>query len=87
MVAIDCQFNECTVKIEHASEAVALVMFQSHMLTHQAKATAEAPTAFSQKLPPIMRPEVKQDISEEDWDAFIVEWTNFKRCTNLPSSN
>ena len=65
-------------------------MFQSHMMTHQAAATASAAptsTAYSQKLPPIQRPEVKQDISEEDWDAFMVEWTNFKRCTNLPSTN
>ena len=90
MVAIECQFSECAVKIEHDSEPVALAMFQSHMMTHQAAATASAAptsTAYSQKLPPIQRPEVKQDIAEEDWDAFMVEWTNFKRCTNLPSTN
>ena len=88
MVAIDCQFSGCTVTIDHASEPVALAMFQSHMMTHQAVATAAAAsTGYSQKLLPIQRPEVKQDISEEDWDAFMVEWTNFKRCTNLPSTN
>ena len=85
MVVIDCQFGGCTAKIEHDSEAVALAMFQSHMMTHQAPAPANAVPA--QRLPPIQRPEVRQDITEEDWDAFIIEWENFKRCTNLPSAS
>jgi hypothetical protein len=69
MVAIDCQFVGCSVKIEHDSEAVALAMFQSHMMSHQAP-TVPTNTTASQKLPPIQRPEVKQDITEEDWDSF-----------------
>ena len=85
MVAIDCQFGGCSAKIEHESEAVALVMFQSHMMTHQAPVSSNAVPA--QRLPPIQRPEVKQDITEDDWDAFIIEWQNFKRCTNLPSAS
>ena len=85
MVAIDCQFGGCSAKIEHDSEAVALAMFQSHMMTHQAPVSSNA--VPGQRLPPIQRPEVRQDITEEDWDAFIIEWQNFKRCTNLPSAS
>ena len=85
MVAIRCKFGDCPESIEHDSEAVALVMFQSHMMTHQADGRTS--TATAQKLPPIQRPEIKQDITEEDWDAFVIEWNNFKRCTDLPSAN
>ena len=85
MTAIDCQFDGCNVKIEHTSEAVALAMFQSHMMIHQAKSTTNS--AHSQKLPPIQRPEVKQDITEEDWDTFVIEWSNFKRCTSIPATS
>ena len=46
---------------------------------------APAPTN-SQKLPPIPRPTVKQDISEEDCVSFISEWNNFKRCTSIPGN-
>jgi hypothetical protein len=85
MTAIDCQFDGCNVKVEHDSEAVALAMFQSHMMTHQVK--LQSNTVHSQKLPPIQRPEVKQDITEEDWDTFVIEWTNFKRCTSIPTAS
>ena len=78
---IPCQFPGCEVEIEHASEAVAVAMFQSHVVSHsQVTTSAKVP---SQRLPPIPRPEVKQDISEEDWISFVAEWTNFKRCTEI----
>ena len=85
MTTIDCQFDGCDVKIEHTSEAVALAMFQSHTMSHQAKPSTNA--VHSQKLPPIQRPEVKQDITEEDWDTFVIEWSNFKRCTSIPAAS
>ena len=78
---IPCQFPGCEVEIEHTSEAVAVAMFQSHVVSHsQVTTSAKVP---SQRLPPIPRPEVKQDISEEDWISFVAEWTNFKRCTEI----
>ena len=36
-----------------------------------------------QKPPPIPRPVIEQDVSEEDWTSFISEWENYKRCTKL----
>ena len=67
--SIRCQFGGCNVEITHSSESVALAMFQSHVLTHQMNPTATS----TQRLPPIQRPEVKQDITEEDMDSFQVE--------------
>ena len=83
MASIECQFTGCPFKAENNSEAIALAMFNSHLLTHSQPAS-RAPT-HSQRLPPIPRPEMKQDVDEEDWDSFIAEWKNFKRCTAIPA--
>ena len=80
---IECQFPGCEFKASNDSEQIALAMFQSHLMAHS-KPTP-APTN-SQKLPPIPRPTVKQDISEEDWALFLSEWCNFKRCTSIPEN-
>ena len=37
----------------------------------------------SRKLPPIVRPVVKQDIDDEEWATFVEEWTPFKRCKSM----
>ena len=85
MPEVTCQFTGCTVKIENASEAITLAMFQSHLLTHQ-QPTGGA-TSTKQKIPPIPRPEIKQDVNEEDWETFVQEWYHFKRCTDIPAAN
>lgn len=81
MVQIPCQYPGCVFESESASEAIALAMFQSHVVSHS---QATAATVHSQRLPPIPRPEIKQDVSEEDWTSFVAEWRNFKRCTSIP---
>ena len=81
MASIECQYTGCSYKAENASEQIALAMFNSHILTHSQP--ARAPTQ-SQKLPPIPRPEIKQDVDEEDWESFVAEWENFKICGAIP---
>ena len=79
---IKCAFPECTYIAAHESEQVAVLLFQSHLASHT------QPTAVKsskQKLPPIERPKLKQDISEEEWGTFIQEWKRFKRCTDIPT--
>ena len=80
MAQIPCQYPGCDFKVENASEAIALVMFNSHLMSHSQAAAAPIQ---SQKLPPIPRPDIKQDVSEEDWNSFVAEWANFKRCTGI----
>ena len=80
MAEIPCQYPGCGFKAENASEGIALAMFNSHLLSHSKPTEA---TTQSQKLPPIPRPEVGQDVSEEDWTSFVSEWDNFKRCTRI----
>ena len=82
MPEIPCQFPDCNFKATNDSEAVAIVMFNSHVMSHQ----RAAPNASSsQKLPPIQRPEIRQDVSDEDWASFLAEWEHFKRCTDIPT--
>jgi len=69
---------------ENASEAVAIVMLNSHLLSHQ-QPSHSGPGSAKQKIPPIIRPEIKQDVSDEDWSTFVAEWGNFKRCTDIPA--
>ena len=82
MPEIECQFPDCTFKAEHASEAIALAMFNSHLASHQ-RNTASGTT--KQKVPPIQRPEIRQDINDEEWATFVTEWSHFKRCTDIPT--
>ena len=84
MSEIPCQFPNCTFKAEHASEVVALDMFNSHVVSHQQPAAAALPPA-KQKIPPIPRPEITQDINNKDWATFSTEWNRFKACTDIPA--
>ena len=68
---------------DNASEAIAIVMFNSHIISHQQPVRADNGPA-KQKTAPIQRPEIKQDISDEDWATLVAEWGNFKRCTDIP---
>ena len=55
-------------------------MFNSHVMSHQ---RATPSSSSKQKLPPIQRPEIRQDVSDEDWATFLAEWDHFKRCTEI----
>ena len=83
LTRVECGFPECDYISENASEQVALMQFQSHMAVHQ-QSQVSRPATTKQKLPPIERPKLKQDINEEEWDTFTQEWKRFKRCTSIP---
>ena len=55
-------------------------MLASHNNIHSGAAPR---TATKQKVPRIDRPELKQDVSDEDWQTFEAEWRRFKRCTEM----
>jgi len=83
MPEIPCQFTGCDFKSVNDSEQVAIVMFNSHVMIHQG-GTPKPSSSSAQKLPPIPRPEIRQDVSDEDWATFLSEWDHFKRCTEIP---
>ena len=77
MSVIQCQFPDCAFEAKDASEEIAVLMFKSHLYSHQQPVRADrAPT--KQKIPPISRPEIKQDVTDEDWATFVAEWGNFR---------
>ena len=76
---INCQFTQCDYVAEHPSEAVAIAMFASHNNVHHG--TARNPT--KQRVLKIDRPELKQDVNDEEWQSFEAEWRRFKRCTAM----
>ena len=67
--------------VSHASEAVALAMFNTHAMSHNKPTTTTG--SSSQKLPPVPRPELELDVSEEDYCSFVVKWKNFKKVTGI----
>ena len=77
---INCQFTQCDYVAEHPSEAVAIAMLTSHNNVHQ-QGTAQNPT--KQRVPKIDRPELKQDVNDEEWQSFEAEWRGFKLCTAM----
>ena len=87
MPEIPCQFPQCTFVANNDSKAVAIVMFNSHLLSHQSPSGMTHESSQKQKLTPISRPMVKQDIDDEEWATFLEEWTRFKRCTSIPTDS
>ena len=69
MPEIPCQFTGCSFKSVNESEQIAIAMFNSHMMVHQASGGR---SNHQQKLPPIPRPEVHQEINDEDWASFLL---------------
>ena len=82
MVKIPCQVPGCEYSAENDSEAVACVMLSSHNNTHLQPVSTNRRSHT--KPPQIARPEVRQDISAEEWYSFQEEWKRFKRITDLP---
>ena len=85
MVAIECQFPNCAHTSAHELESVALAMFNSHLASHQQPTGAIG--GSKQKVPPIQRPEIKQDIDVEEWNTFVAEWRHFKRCADISTNS
>ena len=73
---IECQVNGCDWSIEHVSEAVAITFLVSQSQNYK---ETHSNTATKQKTPKIDRPEIKQDISDEEWQSFETEWFRFKK--------
>ena len=79
----ECGFTGCGYVSENADKEVAKLQFQSHMSFHT-QPQAKAATS-KQKLPPVARPECRQDITMEEWDSFCREFRRFKRNTDYPA--
>ena len=86
MLQIPCQIPRCTYIAEHASEAVVIALLGSHNNVHQ-QPVSTSHMLTKQKVPRIERPELKQDITDEDWYSFEVEWQRFKWCTDIPAGD
>ena len=88
MPEIPCQYPNCAFVATNDSEAIAIVMFNSHLISHQgATTTLRNEHQMKQKLPPNARTIVKQDIDDEEWTTFLEEWLCFKRCTSIPEGS
>ena len=83
---IQCQFTGCDYTAEHDSEAVAIAYLQSHSNVHIPATTISTNSRTQLKAPQIARPELKQDISAEDWYSFVEEWKTFKRIVSIPET-
>ena len=84
MAEIPCQFPNCNFEADNGSEAIAIVMNNSHLISHQASTSQQQDGQVKQKLPPITRPTVKQDIDEEEWCTVL---TFLQRASETSSFN
>ena len=72
---IECQVTGCDYVAEHASEGVAIALLTSHGQNHK--------KSGKQKAPHIERPELKQDISIEEWQVFENDWSRFEKYIDI----
>ena len=82
-ISISCQVPDCPYVARGDTEGIAIAMLTSHNNVHMNTASTHRRT---NKAPQIARPEVKQDITAEEWNSFLDEWRRFKRITDLPSN-
>ena len=82
-IEIPCQVPGCTYIAKGRTDPIAIVMLSSHNSVHLQAASTNRRSQI--KPPQIARPEVKQDISAEDFYSFLEEWKRFKRITDLPT--
>lgn len=84
-VSLTCQAPGCEATIVGASEAIALALFNSHMLHHSTNhlANANLEANSKQKAPKMDRPRIGSDVSEEEWNNFSRRWNLFRRCTDM----
>ena len=59
MPEIPFQFPNCNFVADNASEAIAIVMFNSHLISHQASTSQQQDGQVKQKLPLITRCEAR----------------------------
>ena len=81
---LKCMYPGCEEIIEHESEAVAIAYLNNHNTVHTAATSTSSVT--QRKTPQIVRPELKQDISAEEWYSFAAEWKTYKRIAKIPES-
>ena len=77
-ITLQCPFTGCDNVTTHASEAVAVAVFNAHIATHtMASAPAAKRSRTEMKKPD--RPIVKEDSTDQDWAIFEFEWGRY--CT------
>ena len=54
------------------------------MVVHQQTQQPKVGTT-KQKLPPVERTKLNQDVTEEEWESFYQDWKRFSRCTDIPA--
>lgn len=87
MVKVNCQYPGCDYSAENDSEQIACTLLSSHNTVHLQPPTPVSTHARTHnKPPPISRPEIKMDISAEEWYSVKEEWKRYKRITKLPES-
>ena len=76
MPSIPCQFTGCEYSATNDSADIAIAMLNSHNGIHLQipNITLDIP-----RMPKVDRPELNQDITDEDWESFTEEWNRFKR--------
>ena len=77
---IACGVANCGFVARHESENVAICLMNNHNVTHTTGNNSTHAGAASSRAPKANRPEVKQDITDEEWNIFLVEWERYKKC-------
>jgi hypothetical protein len=79
---IQCQFDGCAYAAEHEDINVAVAMLNSHVPMH-ARTGSTTPKG---RAPPIDRPAIGTEVSEEGWSNFADMWKEFKNITRLETT-
>ena len=76
-ITVTCDFTDCEYSATAASDVLAAAKLYSHIATHTASSGGTS-SAGAPKAPPIDRPELRQDIKEQEWQTFVAEWKCIK---------
>ena len=81
-VSVNCEFSDCKYKTPEGELAVVVELLKMHFAA-QHKSADKEPTKSAAKLEKAKRPELKLEMSDEDWAYFLNRWESYKKAAGL----
>ena len=86
MVVLQCPIANCGFATQDVEIAGASVILNIHATIHTPAAAPAAPAARSRG-PKLIRPKIKLNGSNEEWNAFIRRWNTFRIGSNIDDAS
>ena len=85
MVVLRCPINSCDFATDDVDAVGAAAILTIHGTTHSS--TPAAPPAAQPRAPKLVRPTIKLNSTNEEWNAFFRRWETYRTGSNIPDDS